>query len=368
MHASYWSGASYFYEVSKMKAEDMISEELSEKYRYEPRRVIFEKKALEYPLGRELYEQFNRQRIPTTLTDSLSQVRPVRARNPRQAFLEAKRILVVGIRKDLRFATCKPSADFQLPLVSSCPGLCEYCYLHTTLGPRPYVRVYVNLEEIFKEADSRIDQKAPGLTTFEGSATSDPIPVEKYSASIKKAIEHFAQQEYGRFRFVTKFVDIEHLLDLDHQGHTTWRFSLNTEQIIKRFEAGPPKLLDRLMAAKRVINSNYPIGFLIAPIFIYSDWKEDYRRLLELISQQLPQISPEFELITHRFTARAKKQILQLMPQTTLSLNEEERQFKYGQFGYGKYVYPKEVRQEIEQFFYSEISRLFGDNRIKYLV
>jgi len=57
-------------------------------------------------------------------------------------YKEGKRTLVVGIKKGLKFQTCKPSAHYQLPLISGCMGQCEYCYLNTTmLGDKPFVKV-----------------------------------------------------------------------------------------------------------------------------------------------------------------------------------------------------------------------------------
>ena len=49
-------------------------------------------------------------------------------------------------------------------------------------------------------------------------------------------------------------------------------------------------------------------------------------------------------------------------------MNEEERKFKYGQFGYGKYVYPKESLSEIKEFFAKEIEDLFKDKKLLYII
>jgi len=336
-------------------------------YTFKPRRVIFYPEALNYPLGKSLYDQFRSEGIKVEMTDSRNRARSVPG-NPQEIFLEAKRTMIVGVRKDLRFSTCRPSADYQLPLASSCPGQCEYCYLQTTLGPRPYVRVYVNLAEILNQTDQLIEQRAPKITLFEGAATSDPIPSEKFTNALQHTINHFSKLEFGRFRFVTKFNQVEDLIKLDHQGHTTWRFSVNTERVIQQYEIGTPRLPDRLQAAKMVADSGYPLGFLIAPIFLYPDWQQEYLKLLQQIAQTLPASSLTFELITHRFTKRAKNQILNLRPHTTLPLDEEQRHFKYGQFGYGKYIYPKEALIEIKNFFEDSIHKLFGLGSILYLV
>jgi len=87
-----------------------------------------------------------------------------------------------------------------------------------------------------EQAGKYIEVRLPEKTIFEGSATSDPIPVEPYSHSLKQAIQYFSKTEKGRFRFATKFTDVDTLLDVDHGGHTEVRFSLNTDRVIQDFE------------------------------------------------------------------------------------------------------------------------------------
>jgi spore photoproduct lyase len=49
-------------------------------------------------------------------------------------------------------------------------------------------------------------------------------------------------------------------------------------------------------------------------------------------------------------------------------MKEEERKFKYGQFGYGKYVYPNEKMDEIKQFFTQELNQLLPGCEVKYII
>src|SRR5690554_1965378 len=135
--------------------------------RFVPKRVFFEPGALEYPLGRVLEKKFTDMGIPIEFTTSHNRVTGIPGTTPKEKYVQAKASLVVGVRRTLKFASCKPSAHYQLPLVTSCPGLCEYCYLQTTLGPKPINRVYVNLEEIFSQAKKYIDERAPEITKFE---------------------------------------------------------------------------------------------------------------------------------------------------------------------------------------------------------
>ena len=337
--------------------------------RFVPKRVFFEPEALQYSLGKKLEKTFMEMGIPIEFTTSHNRVTGIPGKSRKEKYVQAKASLVVGVRRTLKFASCKPSAHYQLPLVTSCPGLCEYCYLQTTLGPKPINRLYVNLTEILERAAEYVQERAPEITVFEGAATSDPIPVEYLSGALGKTIEFMADQELGRFRFVTKFSEIDSLLHRNHGGHTEIRFSLNTPAIIQQYEKGTASMEERLQAAKKTAEAGYPLGFLIAPIFIYPEWQRDYEMLLKQTAGSLKkEICPSFELITHRFTARAKSNIQQVFPETTLPLNEEERKFKYGQFGYGKYVYPKDVMEEIKEFFEQQIGQYFPEAKIAYLV
>lgn len=337
--------------------------------KFVPKRAVFEPSALEYPLGKKLFEHFETSGIKTQTTPSHNRVTGIPGKTPHEKYVQAKQSLVVGVRRTLKFSSCKPSAHYQLPLVTSCPGFCEYCYLQTTLGPKPAVRVYVNIEEILDQAQKYIEERAPEITIFEGAATSDPIPVEYLTGSLARSIAFFAGTNLGRFRFVTKFGDVDSLLEVPHNGHTEIRFSLNTQTIIGQYERGTDTLSERIEAARKTSLAGYPLGFLIAPIIIYDNWKEEYAKVIEDLASQLAAGSnPGFELITHRFTKRAKSNIEQVFPESTLPMDEGERQYKYGQFGYGKWVYPKETMAEIDEFFRDKLGEFFPQSVIKYLV
>ncbi len=338
---------------------------------FQPKRVFFEQDALEYPLGDKLWRHFKKEGVELKVIGSHNRVTGIPGKTPQEAYMEAKRTFVVGVRRTLKFETCKPSAHYQLPLCTSCIGKCEYCYLNTTLGKKPYLRVYVNIEEILQRTKDYIEERKPEITYFEGAATSDPLPFEAYTGSLAKTIEFFSKEEKGRFRFVTKFTEVDSLLALVHNKHTRIRFSLNTQRIIGDYEHNTPSLQERIEAAGKVAAAGYPVGFLIAPVFVYPNWQEEYSFLLEQLEQVLsPQSQQDlsFEIISHRFTARAKANIMQIFPFTTLPMLEEERKFKYGQFGYGKYVYPKDEMTEIKEFFTDRVEKIFPQATLNYIV
>ena len=236
------------------------------KYPFWPKRVYFEPAALQYPRGRELRELFIRYGVPVHLTSSHNQVRGIPGDTAFRAFNEAKQTLVIGKRRLLgNFQTCRPSAHYQLPLATGCPGRCCYCYLHTTLGKKPYLRAYINVEEILERAGRYIAGRAPE-TSFEGAAVGDPLFVEPFTGAVARRSNFFGGTKTGRFRLVTKFNQVGPFLKLDHNGHTRFRFSINSEAIIEKYEYGT-RSSGALRSREKLSLPVYPAGFLIAPIF-----------------------------------------------------------------------------------------------------
>ena len=334
---------------------------------FNPKRVIFEEEALKYSKGEELLKLFKNKDVEILYSKN-GRITGIPGKTASEKYSEGKNTLVVGIRKKLDFQTCKPSANYQLPLVSGCMGMCEYCYLNTQMGKKPYIKVHVNTKEILDKADMYIKERLPGITIFEGAATSDPVPVEAYTGALKEAINFFGEREHSLFRFVTKFTDIDSLLDAKHNGRTTIRFSLNINDIILKHEHKTEKLEERLKAAKKVSEVGYKLGFIIAPVFLVKGYEEKYYDILKQIKNHIHNEDIMFEVISHRFTKRAKDNILDIFPNTSLDMNEENRRFKYGQFGYGKYIYNKDELDKYKEFFTKSISELWSKDNINYII
>lgn len=355
---------------------------------FRPARAYFEPEALDYPLGRELYARLQAEGVPLRFTSSHNRVTGLPGDTPQAAFRAAKRTLVVGVKRDLDFESCRPSADFSLVLATGCPAACEYCYLQTTLGRKPYVRVYVNLDEILAAAGQAIAARLPAVTVFEAASTADPLAVEHLTGSLRRTVEWFGQQDHGRLRVVTKFAAVEPLLGAAHQGHTRVRFSLNAAPVRHLFEHHTATLEKRLAAARKLLQDGYPVGFILAPLMLFQGWREGYAALLDAVAAALAssgagQVSdastaPDpvsghpgavpltFELIQYRFTAASKRIILERFPATRLDLEEEGRRYKRGKYGRGKWVYAPSQANELRDFLTEAIRERFPAAEVEY--
>ncbi|MEK3805139.1 spore photoproduct lyase [Bacillus sp. FSL H8-0547] len=334
-----------------------------------PQLVYIEPRALEYPLGVELKEKFEKMGLEIRETTSHNQVRNIPGKNDLQKYRNAKSTLVVGVRKTLDFDSSKPSAEYAIPLATGCMGHCHYCYLQTTMGSKPYIRTYVNTDEIFQRAQEYMEERAPQMTRFEASCTSDIVGIDHLTHSLKRAIEFFGNTDMGRLRFVTKFHHVDHLLDADHKGKTRFRFSINADYVIRNFEPGTSPLDKRIEAAVKVAKAGYPLGFIVAPIYIHEGWQEGYKELFTKLDELLPPEAREditFEMIQHRFTKPAKRVIQKNYPKSKLEMKEDDRRYKWGRYGIGKYIYQKDEEAELRDTLESYIDDFFPNAKIEY--
>ena len=110
---------------------------------------MFEKGTLDTEIGKKIYDAFKDNENVEIINLTSNKIKAhIPVENLSEQYRSGKQTLVVSFRKSLKFQTCKPSANYQLPLVSGCMRQCEYCYLNTQLGDKPFIRVFVNVDEI----------------------------------------------------------------------------------------------------------------------------------------------------------------------------------------------------------------------------
>ena len=321
-------------------------------------------KVLKLDSGKKVLEYLEKLRVP--IVNSKKVV--IDCGSPEKNYAAAKKTVLFTTNGQKKLVSCRPSADYQFSLSSSCPANCEYCYLQTTQGEKPFMKIFLNIEEILEVIQSYIDENMPNITYFECASITDPIALEHLSGNLKRCIEYFGDSLNGRLRLVTKFDDVEPFLKLKHNKHTKFRFTLNSQYVINNFEHNTSSFKERIDAVKKIAEAGYPIGFIIASIMIYDNWKEEYKELFETLKAALVEYKGEisFELIQHRFTKAAKELIVQRFKNTLLDLNEENRLLKWGPYGKFKYVYKKPDSEDMNNYISTLINNNFNEAIIEY--
>ncbi len=352
-------------------ATDTLSFEKAPKL-WMPKRVVFTAEAINEPFGQKIHEQITNLNLPVEILKN-NRVTGLRGETERETYKLAKSTLAIvnAPAGHFKLRPIPPSADFQFHLAEGCPAHCQYCYLAGSLSGPPAIRAFANLPTILQNTTNyeRLDK----LTSFEASCYTDPLSLEHLTGSLSETIRFFGTRSSSHLRFVTKFDAVEPLLNINHNGNTRCRISLNAEIISKRLEGGTSTINARINALRKLAlpkeqgGGGYPIGVVLAPIMPVSGWEEEYAKMLGQLQQSLNfNCDLTFELITHRFTPGSKNVLMEWYPNTSLDMSEADRAIKKNKFGGTKFVYQKDMMKSLKEFFEQQIRQRFPEAKILY--
>lgn len=337
-----------------------------------PEQVLFTPDALKEPWGQQILNRVQSFNLPV---EELKQNRltGLRGETERETYAIAKRTLAVvtAPASQLKLSPIPPSADWQFHLAQGCPAHCQYCYLAGSLQGPPVIRAYANLPQILDNLKRY--EHSDHSTSYEVSCYTDPLGIEHLTGSLAECIRYFGTRETAQLRWVSKFDQVDSLLDLPHHGHTRCRFSINAASISRVLEGGTASVPDRLQAIRKLAlppaqgGGGYPVGLVIAPIMPIENWREEYTQLLDAAANALDfECNLTFELISHRFTPGSKGVLEQWYPNSKLDMDEANRTTKRNKFGGVKYVYDKGAMSELRTFFEGAIAQRFPDAQVLY--
>ncbi|HWR23966.1 MAG TPA: spore photoproduct lyase [Feifaniaceae bacterium] len=328
-----------------------------------PERIYYEPKALDYPLGRQLREQFaGVEWIPIENHNNISELRA----NPNDAFVQMKRFLVVGVRKSLRYTPNHKVSDYLVPYTSSgCAAMCLYCYLVCHYNKCAYLRLFVNREEMMRKMIKTASQEHG--TVFEIGSNSDLVLENTITGNLVWTIEQFCASPGGKLTFPTKFDMVEPLLPLNHNGRVIFRMSVNPQEVINAVELGTSPLKARIGALNRMCEAGYEAGLLIAPVVLVEGYRKKYAALIAQLGAELTEKTKrklviEIIFMTYSFVHRAINNdafpgAVELYDTSLMTVR-----------GRGRYCYRESVRAEAEAFLRAELTEHLPGIPILYVV
>lgn len=329
-----------------------------------PQEIYYESNALSYPLGKMMYEKYKD--VPWIEIQNHNNITQLR-QHENYDFPKLKQKLIIGIRKTHRYVENHKVSDYLVPYTSSgCSAMCLYCYLVCNYNKCSYLRIFVNREQMLEKLIKK-SQMSDNMLTFEIGSNSDLVLENTITENLEWTIKHFAQNGRGNITLPTKFDMVEPLLDLDHKGKTIFRMSVNPEEIIRKIEIGTSQLGKRIIALNKMCDAGYPVGILIAPVIMVDNWKDQYSKLIDRLSQELsPKVKKsafiEIIFMTYSFVQNAINK--DAFP-GTIDLHDREKMTGRGR---GKYCYRDFLREDGEIFFRDELARKLPDISILYVV
>lgn len=333
---------------------------------FNPERIYYEADILNYPLGLKLYNYYQSKGLPMIEVEDHNKIPELRDL-PDKEFVKLKRYLILGVRKSLRLIANNRSADFIVPFTSSgCSAFCLYCYLVCTFFKNSYLRIFVNRQEMMNQI-KRSARKQNVPKVYEIGSNSDMVLENQITGNLRWAIAEFSAIDNARCTFATKFSQIDNLLDIEHNGKTQMRISVNPAEIIDRVEIGTSRLPQRVEAANKMFKAGYRVGINIAPIILTDDWQEQYLSLLDYLKDNLDdelQQKTFFELIFMTYGLANETINAAALPGAVNVFVKEKMRPK----GRGKYCYRPEIHCEAGDFFRKQLGLKFPKAELSYIV
>lgn len=325
-------------------------------------KIYYEKEIKKYKLGREILDKYQSlDKIEIVSHNNIEELR----KNKNEDFIKMKSYLILGIRKSLKYVENHKVSDYLVPFTSTgCMAMCLYCYLVCHFNKCSYLRIFVNVEEIMDKLIKK-SNASERECIYEIGSNSDLILENEITNNLEYVINRFGKEGKGYITFPTKFDMVDSILNLNHNGKCIIRMSVNPKKIIKEIEIGTSNLDERIEAIKKLYQSGYKVGILIAPVIMVSNYLELYKELIEYLHKNLPEeIRKEifFEVIfmTYSYVHNEinkdafKKELLD--------------KTKMKSSGYGKYRYKDNLVEEGKIYIENLLNIYFEDSEIKYIV
>jgi len=167
--------------------------------------------------------------------------------------------------------------------VTGCLFKCAYCFLED------FLNVMLDLEEFSEHLERLIDEN-PAQALYKYDNRSDILPLEPEYGVSEILVPLFARKDGAYLMHYTKSDNVDHLLDMDHRGHTIvcWSLSAYTQSRLIEIDSAPME--DRIRAGRRCQQAGFPVRFRLSPILPLRDWRQENRQMIRLL---LSQVSPD---------------------------------------------------------------------------
>jgi len=243
-----------------------------------------------------------------------------------------------------------------LDAVENCGFDCSYCSIQSF-----YHGNQVIIDTSFADKLSRLELD-PHQTYHIGTGQSSDSLMWGNNHQILDALIQFAQSNPNVIlELKTKSANITHLNKVEIPPNIICTWSLNTQTIIQNEEHATASLERRLQAAREMADKGVVVGFHFHPIIHYTDWRQEYSALYQLLQQMFkPSEVAMVSLGTLTFIKPVMKQIRQRdFNSMILKMPLVEAA--------GKFSYPLETKLELFSHAYDSFAPQWHDEVFFYL-
>ncbi|THB80916.1 MAG: DNA photolyase [Desulfobacteraceae bacterium] len=203
-----------------------------------------------------------------------------------------------------------------------CSMDCSYCILQAYFHP-PLMQYFSGLDQLTSHLNPYF--KGNQVYRIGTGEFTDSLIWEPISLQPRFLVNLFARQDHCVLELKTKTVNIESLLELEHNQKTILAWSVNSPRIIQSQERGTASLKQRLEAAKKAEAAGYRLAFHFDPMVIYDGCITEYQDVVDQIFAHVdPKSIAWISMGTFRFMPHLKVII--------------ENRFKSSDICYGEFI------------------------------
>ena len=160
-----------------------------------------------------------------------------------------------------------------------CSHGCQYCGMGRR-GDR--LVIGVNLEDYAEKIVRPALEQYPWQKCYRLiGAAADQITFEPEYGASELLGGYFARQPDRYLMLYTKSANVDHLLGLDHRGHTIVCWSLSCDTVSRLVEKHSATTAERIAAAEACQQAGYPVRVRFSPFVPVRNWRDENAAMIE---------------------------------------------------------------------------------------
>lgn len=251
---------------------------------------------------------------------------------------------------------CVCQTAWEVHCAYGCLHACDYCHVP------PYFNIATNLEELAERLRD-FGETIPSQALYKFDNYTDTITLEPEYGASEVMVNAFADWEGRYLLLYTKSDNVDHLLGLDHRGHTLISWSLGSETVAEKIEKRTPSPDARIAAMEKCEKAGYPVRVRISPICPVKNWRDEYASVIERL---LARVSPE--VISVDVVGWMSAVMMQDAMDVSLfdeAFARELERLKAENFRpNGKHLFPHRMRADILRFVIEKIQAVRPEQRV----
>ena len=224
--------------------------------------------------------------------------------------------------------------------ISGCHFACVYCYLHSYLKHDPLVRLYVNIDEMFRQVEEKATEN--GALFISTGELSDSMLFDNITHMAKHMYEFLKDKPHIEVELRTKSDYTGFLDDVKYLEHMHFTWTISPEVVVTKHELKTASLIRRIGALKRCQDAGVNMGVIVDPMLHFEGWEQAYTEMVDLLAEHLDlSLVKRLFVGSFRYMKGMDQDILKKFPKTDLFTGE----FVLARDG--KYRYYKPIREQM---------------------